>query len=179
MKKWYIILAVLVIGFFVGRYFYHIPEFKVGGTVPNFSTKIINGKDFDLYEFAEDKVVLIEFWGSWCVPCRAANKKLVKVYQDYKKKTFDDFETFEIVSIALEEYEDNWKSAIMADGLRWQYQIFQGDMLNSELAKLYGITEIPTNYLIDSKGRILGVNMTDQQFKKYLVDHLDPSKARK
>jgi hypothetical protein len=64
----------------------------------------------------------------------------------------------------------------MQDQLQWQYQILQDEMFDSELVKLYGITEIPSNYLIDSKGKIIGVNMTDQQFKKYLVDHLQQGK---
>jgi thiol-disulfide isomerase/thioredoxin len=176
MKKVLLIGSIALIAIFVGRYIYHIPEFKIGATVPNIETKIINGKDFNLHEFAKDKVVLIEFWGSWCVPCRASNKKLVKVYNKYKTKKFKDFETFEIVSIGIEQGEGNWKGAIMQDQLQWQYQILQDEMFDSELVKLYGITEIPSNYLIDSKGKIIGVNMTDQQFKKYLVDHLQQGK---
>jgi len=174
MKHISLIAAILVIGFFVGRYFYHIPEFKVGAKAPNFQAELINFKPFDLHDFAKDKVVLVEFWGSWCVPCRAENKKLVKVYKEFKKYDFEGFEDFDIVSIALEQNEDNWKNAIMADQLQWQYQIYQQDLMSSRLAKLYGITEIPSNYLINSDGVIIGVNLTATDLKKYLVEHLSP-----
>ena len=172
MKYISLVIALLVIGFFVGRYFYHQPEFVVGAKAPNFEAELINFRPFELYDFAKDKVVLVEFWGSWCIPCRAKNKKLVKVYNEYKGREFEGFDDFDIVSIGLDEIEDNWKNAIMADRLEWQYHIYEQDMFKSELAKLYGITEIPSNYLVNSEGTIIGVNMTADNLKKYLIDHL-------
>lgn len=172
MKYISLVLALAVVGFFVGRYFYHQPEFVVGAKAPNFEAELINFQPFELYDFMENKIVLVEFWGSWCIPCRAENKKMVEVYKKYKGRTFDGFEDFDIVSIGLDAIEDNWKGAIMTDQLQWPYQIYEQKMFKSDLAKLYGITEIPSNYLINSEGTIIGVNMTASNLKKYLIDHL-------
>lgn len=167
MKYTWLILPIGILAFFVGRYVYHIPEFKVGGKVPNIEAMMESGEKMDLYQFADDKLVLVEFWGSWCGPCRQSNKGLVKVYEEFGG------EGFEILSIALERKDDVavWQSAVLKDGLTWKNHIRQlwGD---SELRNLYEITEVPSNYLVDKGGRIVGVNMTETELEKYLKDKL-------
>ena len=173
MKNLWLILPIGVILFFAGKYIYHIPEFSVGGDVPNFQVKLENGNAIDLYQFAEDKILLVEFWGSWCGPCRASNKGLVKVYDKFANKKGKDGNTFEILSIALEQRDNQvlWAKAVATDGLQWDNHVRQlwG---KSALRDLYKITEVPSNYLIGKGGKILGVNMTEKELEKYLQDNL-------
>ena len=173
MKNLWLIIPLGMILFFVGRYIYHIPEFEVGTKAPNFQTVLESGEDFDLYEFAEDKLVLIEFWGSWCGPCRQSNRALVDVYEKYGQKPAEDGKSFEIISIALEQTNDKeiWAKAVAKDGLIWEKHVRQ-NWKNSVLKDLYKITEVPSNYLVRKDGRILGVNMTEKELDKYLKDNL-------
>lgn len=160
------LLALLI--FFVGRHFYFQPKFMMGVQVPDFQTELIDGQQFELTQLTTENVVLLDFWGSWCGPCRADSPKLVELYQQYHGKEYKDFNDFEIVSVAIETKEAAWKNAIAQDQLSWPYHIGQMDRFSSPIASLYGVKEIPTTYLISPGGRIAGVNMTFDQLKTYL-----------
>jgi len=100
----------------------------------------------------EGKVVLIDFWASWCKPCRVENPNVVKVYEQYKD------EGFEIYGVSLDRSKDAWVKAIEQDGLEWPH-VSDLAYFNSEAARLYNVTAIPHTVLIDREGNILAKNL--------------------
>lgn len=106
-----------------------------------------SGKERRLSEFA-GKVVLLEFWGSWCGPCRRQNPELVKIYERYRKKGF------EIMGVAAETNKEFWLDAIAADGLSWtNVSDLRGD--RNKAALIYGVSRYPSNFLIDTTGTVI------------------------
>ncbi len=101
------------------------------------------------------KMVLIDFWASWCGPCRRENPSVVKAYQNYKDKNFENAKGFTIYSVSLDKSKDKWISAIDEDKLSWTYHV--SDLLgwNSKAAQAYGVRGIPDNFLIDGDGIIV------------------------
>jgi len=115
-----------------------------GTDVIDFAKNDLNGNPLSLLSF-RGKYVLLDFWGSWCVPCRKGNPHLKELYQRYKSKGFD------IIGIAADnDTPDAWKKAIEKDGLPWHH------ILLDDLDKKYNITSYPTKILIDKNGKIIG-----------------------
>jgi thiol-disulfide isomerase/thioredoxin len=96
------------------------------------------------------KVVLIDFWASWCGPCRKENPNVVKLYEEMKSKGFD------IYSISLDKDKAAWEKAIQTDGLTWPSHVSDLGGWNSSVVKQFGITGIPFTILIDKEGKIVG-----------------------
>jgi thiol-disulfide isomerase/thioredoxin len=168
---WLILAAVLFIGFKVGKYLYQAPKFINGEKTPEFSATLIDGKPFNLSDL-RGKYVIVDFWGSWCGPCRKANHELVPIYQKYHDAQFQNASGLEIVSIGIEKSENAWKSAIQNDGLVWPYHISSLNEFDSPIAKQYGVKVIPTLYLIDEKGIIIGVDLLAENLDRMFHDRL-------
>ena len=171
MKGYYFYIAIiLVVALYYGsRHFYFKPKYVNGEGAPQFTAQLINGESFSLSDL-KGSYVLLDFWGSWCGPCRRQNPRVVELYQKFGSQTFKDADGFVIVGIGIEFSERSWKNAIQQDGLAWKYHIGQFDKFNSPIAKLYGVREIPTKYLINPQGDIIGVNLTFTQIEKLLQD---------
>lgn len=134
---------------------------NVGEPFADFSQMDTNGKMVSLSDF-KGKLVLLEFWGSWCGPCRESNPELVTLYNKYKVKGF------EIFGVAADTRKDWWLDAIKKDGLTWTNVCdLRGD--KNKAALMYGVTGYPTNYLIDRNGIIISKNLRGKE----LEDKLD------
>ena len=111
--------------------------------------------------------ILLDFWGSWCGPCRQANPTLVKIYREFARTTLPvdpAFTWFPWGGIS----QARWKQAIQQDRLRWPITPTDTDMFNGEIARLYGVKQIPTTYLIDPDRKIIGVNLPEDRLRKVL-----------
>ena len=166
-----VLLILFVIGFLGYKYVYQAPKYSDGEILPNFETTLLNEEAFELKQL-RGKYVLVDFWGSWCPPCREDNPNIVKLYDEFNGKSFTDAEGFEVVSIAIETKKDRCVSAIEQDGLRWEYHIVLLDRFKSEIAKAFGVREIPTKYLLSPSGKIISVNSSYEKLQKMLNDKL-------
>ena len=173
MKKYrsFLLLSAAIALFLVAKYFYFKPKFSTGINAPDISATLTSGEEFNLTSL-QGSYVLLDFWGSWCGPCRAQSPKLVSIYNEFHGQEYQDAEDFEIVSIAIETHEESWKRAIIKDKLDWKYHILQLDRFKSDIPSDYGVREIPTNYLLDEKGQIVGVNMSYEEWKNYLSERI-------
>ena len=170
-NKIFIVLIVGFILYFIGSYFYKKPKFRNGENIPQIEANLIDGSPFNIKDLS-GKYVLIDFWGSWCPPCREENPAIVELYKKYNKQKFKNADGFEIVSIAIETNEKRWKSAISKDNLDWPYHIVQLDRFKSPLPKEFGVREIPTKYLLNEKGQIISVNATVEVLDNLLAQRI-------
>lgn len=135
-----------------------------GAVAINFMQNDTTGKPVQLNDF-RGQYVLLDFWASWCAPCRAENPNLLAAYKKYKDKNF----TILGVSLDDEQTKKAWLNAVKKDGLPWT-QISELKGFNSEAAVLYGITAIPANFLIDPSGKIIARNLRGEELEKKLSE---------
>jgi len=110
--------------------------------------------------------VLLDFWASWCRPCRAANKELVKLYDKYKSKGF------EIYSVSLDEEKADWAKAIKQDKIKW-LQVNDPGKWDSKTAVDWNIYAIPTTFLIDKEGVLLAMDLEGKGLERALKELLE------
>ena len=113
------------------------------------------------------KVTLIDFWASWCAPCRTANPKLVALYNEFKGKGFN------IISVSLDDDAVKWKEAIAKDKITWTQVSNLKQMEENPIAMQYGIELIPTTFLLDAKGKIVGIDLPHEEIKVKIKALLD------
>ena len=127
---------------------------NVGNLAPDLKFTSPDGKELALSSL-RGKMVLIDFWASWCGPCRMENPNVVEAYDKYSKAKFKTAKGFEVYGVSLDKSNDAWKSAIEKDNLHWSYHVSDLKGCSSEPAKIYGVRSIPANFLIDEKGVIV------------------------
>lgn len=132
---------------------------EIGNQAPELKYKDPSGKEIALSSL-RGKVVLIDFWASWCGPCRKENPTVVSAYEKFKDKKFKGAKGgFTIYSVSLDQNADSWKAAITKDKLDWVNHVSDLKYWSSDAARIYNVRSIPANYLIDGKGIIIAKNL--------------------
>ncbi len=137
----------------------------IGGKAPNFIAPTPDGKRLSLNQ-AMGKVTLIDFWASWCRPCRAENPFVVSLYKKYHDRGFN------IIGVSLDKYKRDWLNAIKQDSLPWQH-VSNLKSWQEPVAKLYGVSAIPQTVLLNSQGIIVAKNLRGKELEKKIVELLD------
>lgn len=139
-------------------------QLKAGDVPPAFEQQDASGRTVRLSDF-RGRYVLLDFWASWCLPCRKVNPDLVEVYAKHKGKQF------EILGISLDSDSLKWQEAIKADGLAWPHVSDLKGWQNG-VAKLYGVQAIPQNFLVGPDGRIVARNLNVEELDEKLEELL-------
>ncbi|REJ84510.1 MAG: AhpC/TSA family protein [Bacteroidetes bacterium] len=141
-----------------------LKKLPAGSPAPDFSLPDPSGKNISLSSF-KGKVVLLDFWASWCRPCRKTNPYLVSLYNKYKDQGF------EIFQVSLDDNADAWKDAIAKDGLKWAHAS-ELKKWNSDVVKAYGIEAIPFTLLLDKEGNIISKGLLGEELDRKIQEAL-------
>ena len=139
-------------------------QIKVGESFPDIQLQNDKNVTIKLNSF-KGKTVLVDFWASWCGPCRQANKKLVKMYDQYKNQNF------EIVGISIDNDKTKWLKAIEKDKMKHQ-QLIDPKGFEAKTALTFGVEALPSTFLFDASGKLVAINPTETQ----IIDQIKKNK---
>jgi peroxiredoxin len=151
MKK---ILILLIIFSFTAQ-----GQVKIGENMPAFTLLDANNKKVSSSSFNQ-KYILVDFWASWCAPCRLGNKKLVQLYKTVDKNKL------EIIGISLDTDKLKWNNAIKKDKIEFT-QLIDPNGFDAKTAIQFGVEEIPSKFIFNEKGILIAINPTDEEIIKY------------
>ncbi len=137
-------------------------KLSVGSVAPDFAQQTPGGESLALSDL-RGRVVLVDFWASWCGPCRKENPRVRSVYEKYRDRGF------EILGVSLDRNKDSWERAIAADQLPWP-QVSDLKGWKNEVAQLYQVRSIPMTYLIDEEGKVIAKNLRGASLERKLQE---------
>ena len=114
------------------------------------------------------KYVIIDFWASWCGPCRRENPNLVKIHNKFKNKKFENGNGLEIYSVSLDKKFSSWLKAMTDDKLFWEYHVSDLKGWQSDGAAIYGVRSIPQTFIVDGNGVIIAKNLKGEELNNFL-----------
>ena len=138
---------------------------KIGSIAPNFTGPGLNDEIISFSDI-DSKVIMIDFWASWCAPCRVENP--FYVYLNTKFKTSE----FQIVGVSLDRDKESWKNAIKTDGLVDWIHISHTMFWNEPIARLYNITQMPTAFILDSNKKIIAMDVKGDDLENLIIEQL-------
>ena len=140
---------------------------EIGQQAPDIVLKSPEGKELRLSSL-RGQMVLVDFWASWCAPCRKENPLLVQTYRDYKDIHFKNGNGFTVFSVSMDMNAKAWEIAIRKDSLDWPSHVSDLKGWKSEAALLYHVTAIPFCYLIDGDGVVVAINPRGERLESVL-----------
>ncbi|MBL7766319.1 MAG: TlpA family protein disulfide reductase [Chitinophagaceae bacterium] len=156
MKKLTFLFAALMAFTFANAQ-YQNTKIEVGQKAPELVYDNPQGEKLKLSEINNKRVILLDFWASWCGPCRAANPALVQFYKKYSAKKYKKAKNgFTIVSVSLDKAKEPWIQAIEKDKLIWPFHMSDLGEWQSAAAAEYGVQFVPQAFLIDANGIVIG-----------------------
>jgi peroxiredoxin len=139
-------------------------QVKIGATAPEISLPNTKDSVVNLSSFI-GKVVLIDFWASWCGPCRQANPSVVRLYKKLKGKGF------EVFGVSIDSKKANWLKAIKQDKIKYT-QVNDNGGWNSKVAAIFGVEAIPTSFLLDKTGKIVAIDLEGKALEQKINELL-------
>ncbi|MDI9535510.1 MAG: TlpA disulfide reductase family protein [Bacteroidota bacterium] len=171
MKKF---LILILIAHFSNFIFSQQVGINIGDIAPDIKLPNPKGDSISLYSL-RGQVVLIDFWASWCGPCRKENPHVVQAYEKYHDKNFKIGKGFTIYGVSLDKNKENWEKGIKEDKLNW-HNVSDLAYWQSPVVGKYGVKGIPSNFLIDKDGIIVAKNLRgsilEETLEKYVI--IDP-----
>jgi thiol-disulfide isomerase/thioredoxin len=138
-----------------------LAQIKVGSPIPEISLPNVNDSIVNLSSF-KGKVVLVDFWASWCGPCRATNPSVVRLYKKYKDRGF------EVFGVSIDDKKTAWVKAIKQDKIKYT-QVNDGGGWNSKVALAFHIEAIPASYLLDKNGNVVAIDAEGKELDKLVA----------